>query len=175
MARVFVGVGSNIAPEENLRQALRRLAQVVRVKAVSTVYRTAPVGPAGPAPFLNCVVEIETELSPPQLRQRLREIERERGRRRSADKYAPRTIDLDLLLYDDLVIARDGLTVPDPQIAQRAFLARPLYELAPDLVLPDAGRPVAEIADALDNHGLQPLPQYTATLREEVAGESRES
>jgi len=99
MARVFVGVGSNIDPAENVPAALRLLAKEVRVVATSLFYETLPLGrPEQPA-FYNGVVEIATDLPPDDLRQLLRRIETQLGRRRSRDPYAARTIDLDLLLY----------------------------------------------------------------------------
>jgi 2-amino-4-hydroxy-6-hydroxymethyldihydropteridine diphosphokinase len=172
MARAFLGIGSNIEPERNVAAALRLLAGQVRILGISTVYRTAPVGRPGQPPFYNCVVEIETGLAPSQVRSALRGIEGELGRRRRADRYAPRTIDLDLLLYDDLVMATAELVLPDPQIAQRPFLALPLYELAPELVLPDSGDPIREVAAAMAAHDMQPLPEYTRLLREGIAHES---
>lgn len=168
MARVFIGVGSNINPEENVRQALRLLGREVPIVAISTFYRTQAEGRAGQPPFYNGVVEVVTEMPPAQLKHSvLRPIEEKLGRTRGEDKYAPRTIDLDVLLYDDLVAAEKGLRIPDPQIAQRAFLAIPLCELAPELVLPDSGLPIAEIAAAFGDHKMERLSQYTELLRKE--------
>jgi dihydroneopterin aldolase/2-amino-4-hydroxy-6-hydroxymethyldihydropteridine diphosphokinase len=168
MARAFIGVGSNIEPEANLRRALHRLERVGRVTAISTVYRTEPVGRTSQPQFYNAVIEIATEVPPVALKRELRRIEEDLGRRRTADKYAPRTIDLDLILYDDLVVTADGLTLPDPQIRERPFLAIPLCEVAPDLVLPDSGEPIRQVAAALAQHTMEPLAEYTALLRKDV-------
>ncbi len=160
MARVFVGIGSNIEPERNVREAVRRLGEAVRVTGVSTFYRTEPEGrPEQPA-FYNGVVEIETDLPPEELKQTvLRRIEADLGRVRSEDKYAPRTIDLDIVIYDRELC--------DPLVWERAFLAVPLCELVPDLVL-RSGKRICDIAESLPRYGMEPLPEYTQQLREEV-------
>src|SRR5215467_8416980 len=105
MARAFIGVGSNIAPEENIRGGLRRIAQSARLVSISTFYRQPAIDHPEEPDFYNGVIEIDTDLPPTILKwQVLRRIEAALGRRRSKDKYAPRTIDLDLLLYNDCVI-----------------------------------------------------------------------
>ncbi len=166
MARVFVSFGSNIHPVENVREALHRLAANLRVIAISTVYRTEPEDRPDQDPYYNGVVEAETDIPPRELKRLLREIEKDLGRKRSADKYAARTIDLDLILYEDLQVADDDLVLPDPLIRKRPFLAHPLYELAPDLDIPGAG-PIRTIAAGLPRAGMTPLPEYTAELKKE--------
>src|SRR6516162_3229307 len=137
MARAFIGVGSNIGPEHNIRDALRRLAQSSHLASISTFYRTPAIGRPEAPDFYNGVVAIETDLPPVILkRTTLRGIETALSRHWSADKYAARTIDLDLLLYGDSVLSNDELTLPDPDILARAFIAVPLHEIAPDLILP---------------------------------------
>ena len=104
MARAFVAIGSNIDAAANVRAAVRALALRMPVVAISTVYRTEPEERPEQPPFYNCVVEINAEIAPLELKfQVLRPIEEALERRRTSDKYAPRTIDLDLILYDDLV------------------------------------------------------------------------
>jgi len=176
MPRAFIAIGSNIEPEQKVRRALRLLARQVRVTAVSTVYRTAALGrPEQPA-FFNCVVAVETERPPHELKRAvLREIERQLGRIRSDDKYAPRTIDLDLIVYDDVVQTDDDLALPDPEIERRPFLAIPLRELAPDLTLPGSGRRIGDIAAALVDQPMERLNEYTELLRREIAYGSGES
>jgi 2-amino-4-hydroxy-6-hydroxymethyldihydropteridine diphosphokinase len=168
MARAFIGVGSNLAPEANIRAALRLLAAGARITRISTFYRTAPIGRPEQPCFYNGVVAIETGTPPAELKRALRQIETRCRRRRTTDKYAPRTIDLDLLLYGDLVVAEGEVRLPDPEIETRAFLAVALLELAPDLRLPGTGRPIREIAEALDGRGLEPLVEYTGELRREL-------
>lgn len=169
MPRVFVSVGSNIDPVENVRKALRLLHEHIPIKAISIFYRTEPEGRPDQPVFYNGVVEIETDISPLDLKWSvLRKIEDELGRVRSEDKYAPRTIDLDVIIYGDEVISNDDLLVPDPQISERPFLAVPLYELTPDLVLPDTGIPLEKIARGFKDHNMKPLYEYTQTLREDL-------
>ena len=171
MARVFVGVGSNIDPARNVARAVRRLAEYGHFGGISTVYRTPPEGRSGQPWYFNCVVALETATPPVEFRRDvLRCIERELGRVRTEDNYAARPIDLDLLLYDDLVIERDDLTLPDPHMLLRPFLAQGLYELAPELKLPGSDRSIAAVAAALSGKGMEPLPAFTERLRRLCGG-----
>jgi 7,8-dihydro-6-hydroxymethylpterin-pyrophosphokinase len=112
------------------------------------------------------VAEIATELPPRALKfEVLRPIEAELGRRREEDRYAPRPIDLDLLLYDDVLLTEEGLVLPDPELWSRPFLAHPLHELAPGLVLP-GGEAIADVAARLPREEMHPLPEYTERVRE---------
>lgn len=166
MARAFVGIGSNVEPAENVEKAIRLLSTAVQVRGISTVYLTEAVGRSGQPPYYNCVAEIETDVMPVELKQQvLRRIEKELGRVRSDDRYAARTIDLDLVLYDKLVMATEGLTLPDPDIVRRPFLAIPLHELAPDLQLPGSDLRIGDIAAALPRDAMKPLQDYTERLR----------
>lgn len=172
MARVFVGIGSNILPEVNIKEALLLLRKEVLVRRISTVYMTEPINRPADAPYYNLVVELETDRPPLELKQQvLRRIETMRGRERGGDKYASRTIDLDLLLYDDVVLASHALTLPDPDILVRPFLAFPLLELAPALILPGSTMRLDEAVSALPKERLDPLPQFTAQLRKDILDE----
>jgi 2-amino-4-hydroxy-6-hydroxymethyldihydropteridine diphosphokinase len=141
MPRIFVGLGSNLGDRErNLREAVERLRKIGVVR-LSTLRDTDPVGVADQPNFLNAVAELSSELPARELLDRLLEIERELGRDRGKEeRWGPRTIDLDLLLYGDEVIDEPGLTLPHPRLAERRFVLEPLHELAPDLVLPDGRR-----------------------------------
>jgi len=151
-----------------VRAALRRLRGAVRIVGLSTFYRTAPLNRPEQAPFVNGVIAVETDLPPHALKYTLlRQIEAELGRCRTADKYAPRTIDLDLLAYDALVLTGEDLVLPDPEIVQRAFLAVPFCELAPDYVLPDSGRRLREVADTFCASSMTPLTAFTEQLRKD--------
>jgi 2-amino-4-hydroxy-6-hydroxymethyldihydropteridine diphosphokinase len=166
--RAFISVGSNINPTENVREAVRQLSLHVHIIGISTVYLTEPVGRPGQPPYYNCVLEVETETPPIELKtQVLRTIEAQLGRERSVDKYAPRTIDLDLILYDDLMIETENLTLPDPDLVRRPFLAIPLCELAPELTLPGSNRRVLEVAGGMPPGSMEPLEGFTLALREE--------
>ncbi len=171
MVRAYIAVGSNINPADNVRMAMSNIAKQAHLSGISMVYRTAAIGRRGhpqesQPPYYNCVAGIETEL-PPQVLKRsvLQSIEDNLGRIRSADKFASRTIDLDLIVYGDSMIEEEGLVLPDPEILVRPFLAIPLFELAPDLVLAGSGRPIAEIAARMEQGGMQPLEKYTQELR----------
>ncbi len=169
MARVFIAIGSNIEPERQIRAALSALAAEVRIVALSTFYATAPVNRPRQPGFLNGVIEVETNLPPRALKfDVLRRIETAAGRVRGEDRSAPRTIDLDIAIYADLVIDEPDLRIPDPDITERAFLAGPIAELAPELVLPGTGRPMRDIAAALGDEGMAPLAEYTQSLKEEI-------
>ncbi len=167
MPAAFVSVGSNIDPDANIRKALLMLAENVRLLAVSMFHRTQPVGSPGSPEFYNGVVKIDTDLTPRELKfDVLREIERSLGRERGADKYAPRTIDLDIAVYDNVVVREPDLMIPDPDTRTRPFVAVPLLELAPDMVLPDDGAALADVAAPLmPAEDMTPLREFTAALR----------
>jgi 2-amino-4-hydroxy-6-hydroxymethyldihydropteridine diphosphokinase len=141
----YIGLGANLGDREgNLREALERLAELGPLR-VSSFRETDPVGVTDQPRFVNAVAELETDLSARDLLARLLEVERELGRDRSGEeRWGPRTIDLDLLLYGDEVIDEPGLTVPHPRLAERRFVLEPLHELDPGLVLPD-GRAVGDL------------------------------
>jgi dihydroneopterin aldolase/2-amino-4-hydroxy-6-hydroxymethyldihydropteridine diphosphokinase len=169
VARAFIGIGSNIDPAENVRAALRLLAGRTRLVGISMVYLTGALGRPEQAPYYNCVAEIETGAAPAEIKYGiLRGIEETLGRKRTQDRYAPRTIDLDLIVYGDLTLEAEGMDIPDPEILERPFLAVPLFELAPDLVLPRYRVPIREIAVRLGRDGMQPLEEYAGRLRKEL-------
>jgi 2-amino-4-hydroxy-6-hydroxymethyldihydropteridine diphosphokinase len=137
---VYVGLGANLGnTRATLADAIEALRSLPSVRAlrVSPLYRSAPLDAGGPD-FLNAVVELHTGLSPEALLDRLQAIERAHGRERPY-RNAPRTLDLDLLLYGDQEIASERLTVPHPRMHERAFVLRPLAELAPGLEVPRRG------------------------------------
>ncbi len=169
MVRAFVSIGSNIDPETNVLAAVRLLRQRSRVAGVSMVYCSAALGRPDQPSYFNCVVELETDVSPLRLKQSLLgPIEEELGRKRTTDKYAARTIDLDLIAYGDLSLSSDGIELPDPQILERPFLAIPLVELAPDLVLPGLNLGIAEVAARLPRGSMRPLEDYARLVRAEA-------
>ncbi|HKB60271.1 MAG TPA: 2-amino-4-hydroxy-6-hydroxymethyldihydropteridine diphosphokinase [Gallionellaceae bacterium] len=169
MARAFVSVGSNIEPEIHVRQALALIAVRTHLAAISTVYLTDPLGRPEQDPYYNCVLEIATDLPPLEVKRTLLQaIENKLGRVRRQDKYAPRTIDLDLIVYGDLILDEDGLKLPDPEIMKRPFLALPLAELAPGWVLAGSNRRIEEVAAALSADRMRPLADYARQLRQEL-------
>jgi 2-amino-4-hydroxy-6-hydroxymethyldihydropteridine diphosphokinase len=151
--RVYVGLGANLGDRaETLRTAMGQLGQEpgVEVVAVSTFRETDPVGLVDQPRFLNAAAAIETELPPRELLTRLLAIERRLGRSRDGPRFGPRTIDLDLLVYGDLVVDEPGLTLPHPRLHERLFAVEPLVELDPALVVPGLG-PLAEILARLQS------------------------
>ena len=136
MTLAYVGFGSNLGDREGtILAAARRLGP----HRLSQIRETEPWGYDDQPRFLNAVAELETELAPRELLDRLLEIERGLGRVRGGPRYGPRTIDLDLLLYGDLLLAEPGLTVPHPRLAERLFVLEPLYELDAGLFVPGSG------------------------------------
>ncbi|NMC68860.1 MAG: 2-amino-4-hydroxy-6-hydroxymethyldihydropteridine diphosphokinase [Myxococcales bacterium] len=169
MTEAFVGVGSNLDPETNVVEGLRRLAAATRLRGVSTFYRTAPIGSPGSPPFANGAVRIETDLPPRALQfDVLRAIEAAVGRVRQADRNAPRTLDLDLLLCGDAVVRDADFRLPAPELLERPFVALPVLELAPELRLPGDGRALADLVRGMSRAGMEPLPELTRRARAEV-------
>jgi 2-amino-4-hydroxy-6-hydroxymethyldihydropteridine diphosphokinase len=159
-----IGLGSNLGDRlANLRAAVERLAaDDVRVVACSPVYETAPQGPVPDQPaFLNAACAVETALAPRALLARLLEVERALGRVRDVPQ-GPRTVDLDLLLCGAALVDEPGLQVPHPRLAERAFVLRPLLDLAPDLRHPRTGAPLRERLAALRDQPVAPFAPATA-------------
>jgi 2-amino-4-hydroxy-6-hydroxymethyldihydropteridine diphosphokinase len=141
--RAYVGVGANLGDRERtIRAAIDLLGD--EVVAVSRLRETEPWGYADQPRFLNGALALETERPPRALLDRLLEVERELGRVREGPRYGPRAIDLDLLLYGDLVLSEPGLELPHPRLHERAFALEPLLDLDPELEVPGRGR-VADI------------------------------
>lgn len=145
MPLAFVALGANLAdPAHQIRAALESLSRLPdsRLLRASSLYRTAPVGVAGQPDFINAVALVETTLAPHELLTALFAIEAEFGRRRDY-RNAPRTLDLDLLLYDELVLDGTELQLPHPRMHLRAFVLAPLLEIAPACVIPGRGTAAA--------------------------------
>jgi 2-amino-4-hydroxy-6-hydroxymethyldihydropteridine diphosphokinase len=151
--RAYVGLGANLGDREaTLERAVELLEQRpgVEVVAVSSFRETDPVGYLDQPRFLNGAVAIETSLAPADLLDELLAVEQELGRVREGPRYGPRTVDLDLLLVDGLVLDAPGLTVPHPRLHERAFALEPLAELDPALVVPGRG-PVSQLLQQLES------------------------
>lgn len=138
MTTAYIGLGSNLDdPVRHVETALAELDRLPHTRVVrrSSLHRTAPVGYADQPDFINAVAELETDLPPERLLDELQALEARHGRVRSF-RNAPRTLDLDLLLYGDLILETERLTVPHPRMRERAFVLEPLREIAPDLEIP---------------------------------------
>ncbi len=141
MANAYIGLGANLGDAAAaLHSAIAALARLptTRVAATSSIWRSAPID-AGGADYLNAAVQLQTGLDPHRLLAELLRIEARHGRERPYF-HAPRTLDLDLLLYDDVQLRSETLTLPHPRMHERAFVLRPLAEIAPELVIPGCGR-----------------------------------
>jgi 2-amino-4-hydroxy-6-hydroxymethyldihydropteridine diphosphokinase len=156
MASAYIAIGSNLgARQDAIRNALARLSEVpgTLVTAVATFRETEPVdAPPDSGRFINGAAAIETDLSPVELLRRLLQIEREAGRMRAEEssiRNAPRVLDLDLLLYGDLTVADEELTLPHPRMHTRRFVLEPLAEIAPRAVHPGMGKTIAELLNEL--------------------------
>lgn len=153
MAKLYLALGSNQGDRKALLDAARAAcdASLGRVTGCSDYIETAPWGFSSPHPFLNAVLELETELSPIDILERTQEVERQLGRqtKSSATGYQDRPIDLDLLLYDDLVLETPRLTLPHPLMHLRDFVLEPLQQLAPTLRHPVLGLSIAELYSRL--------------------------
>ena len=156
MSIAYVALGGNLGhPAEQMQRALDALAQHPQVTSVSRsgFYRTAPVGYDNQPDFINAVARVETSLPAMNLLQLLFALEHEGGRERSFAN-APRTLDLDLLLYDDLVSTDPVMTLPHPRMHERAFVLRPLAEIAPELSLPGHG-PLDPLLEACQDQRIE--------------------
>lgn len=152
MTRAYVGLGANLGPKEvTLLRAVDLLAGEpgVEVLAVSQLHETQPVGNTDQPDFLNGALSVDTSLSPRELLDALLRVEQELGRVRDDERWGPRTIDLDLLVYGDEIVDEPGLRVPHPRLHERRFALEPLVDLEPELVVPGLGA-VSELLAQLD-------------------------
>ncbi len=167
MHRAYVGLGSNIEPEQNLPAAVAELAALGTVAAVSCVYESAAVGEIGQPNYLNAAILLLTEFTAEQLcRTELPAIESRLGRIRDPEnRNAARTIDLDLVLFNDAVLTIGQRRIPDPDIMQRPFLAVPLAELDGAFAHPETGEPLTIIAERVRKNGAEIKQRPEVVLR----------
>jgi len=155
----YIGLGSNLDnPELQLEKALAALRDIPNTSLVkySSFYRSMPLGPSDQPDFINAVALLDSGLTAGQLLSQLQSIENRQGRVRNGQRWGPRILDLDILLYGDQVIDEPELTVPHPGIRYRNFVLMPLLELAPDLEIPGLGR-VDDLLDAVGCAGITKL------------------
>jgi 2-amino-4-hydroxy-6-hydroxymethyldihydropteridine diphosphokinase len=152
----YLGLGGNLGDAAGrLRQARSAVAAQpgIRERAFSSLYRSAPLGPADQPDYVNAVMAIETTLPPLELLRALQAVEQAYGRVRSGERWGPRTLDLDILLYGAETLDSEALTIPHRGLAEREFVLYPLQEIAPDLDIPGRGR-LADLVRACPRRGL---------------------
>lgn len=152
MATVYLGIGSNIGDKEaNCEKSLEHLARAEGIEVLdrSQFYFTKPVGGPPQEDYLNGAVKIETTVSPEELLKTIKEIERSMGREARHEKNFPRIIDIDILLYGNLMLDKDGLSIPHPAMHERDFVLRGLLEIAPEVVHPGLGKTIKELYASL--------------------------
>lgn len=152
MTVVYIAIGSNLAsPLEQVNAAVQAMSEIpeTRLLAVSSFYRTPPLGPQDQPDYLNAAVALETTLAPEALLDHTQRIELQQGRVRKAERWGPRTLDLDMMLFGDEVIHTDRLTVPHYDMKNRGFMLWPLFEIAPELIFPDDKRPLSELISGM--------------------------
>ena len=146
---IYIALGSNLGDRQaNLEEALRRLPPAVRVMAVSALYESEPQPPAPPPDYLNAACRVETELTPRELLRHLKAIEKAMGRE-EGPRWAPRPIDLDIILYGDQILDEPDLRVPHPRLTERSFVLRPVLDIDPELMHPATGERLSALADRL--------------------------
>lgn len=151
MTLAYIAIGSNLAsPLEQVNAAVQALGEIPqsRIVAVSSFYRTPPLGPQDQPDYLNAAVVLDTDLDAETLLDNTQRIELQQGRVRKAERWGPRTLDLDLMLIGNEIINTERLTVPHYDMKNRGFMLWPLFEVAPDLTFPD-GIPLRDILDKL--------------------------
>ena len=158
MSTIYLSLGSNINREENTREGVKALRDAFGELVLSSVYESDAVGFDGDA-FYNMVIACEVDMPVHEANQVLRDIEDQQGRDRSGPKFSSRTLDLDLLLYDDLILDENGLKLPRGEILKNAFVLWPLAEIAPELKHPEDGRSYDELWAQFDKtrENLKPL------------------
>ncbi|NOY67750.1 MAG: 2-amino-4-hydroxy-6-hydroxymethyldihydropteridine diphosphokinase [Gammaproteobacteria bacterium] len=149
MATVYISIGSNVDRKKNIRSCLESLREIFGELKISTVYENKAVGFDGDD-FYNLVVIFQTQRDVRELTPVFREIESGHDRVRGGERFSSRTLDVDLLLYDDLILKADGLTVPRDEIIKYAFVLRPLAEISPDLIHPESGETMAGLWQAFE-------------------------
>lgn len=156
MITAYISIGSNLAdPVVQANKAIEALRHHPHIKliACSSLYSSTPMGPQDQPDYINAVAEIQTELSPLELLDNTQAIEQQQGRVRKDERWGPRSLDLDILLYGDQVIDNERLTVPHYGMKVREFVLYPLYEIAPNLSLPD-GIELKSLLNSIDRNGL---------------------
>lgn len=164
--RAYIGLGSNLAdPVKQVKSALRALDGITATRCVghSSLYLSSPLGFSDQPDYINAVAAVDTMLSPPDLLRNLHDIERRHGRVRTSERWGPRTLDLDLLLYGMEKRDDNDLTIPHPGLCERNFVLYPLYEIAPELSIPGLGR-LCDFIDQCSKSGLKKVEKSSEAI-----------
>ena len=164
--RAYIGLGSNLAdPLAQVKSALIALSGIPATRCVSysSFYHSPPMGPAGQPDYVNAVAALDTSLPAHELLRHLQAIEFRQGRVRTGERWGPRTVDLDLLLYGSEQFHDDILTIPHPGLCERNFVLYPLYEIAPELAIPGAGK-LRLYIDQCPKQGLRQVEKVSETV-----------
>ena len=168
----YISVGSNINPEKNIAKALDYLKEHAKITAISTFYQTRAIDRPKQPDFVNGIFKIQTDMPARELKfDVLRKIESGLGRIHSDDKYIDRTIDLDIVIYGDMVIDEFDLKIPDRDIRRRPFIAIPLLEIEPSLILPDTGEKLSSLGIIEAKSDMKPVFNFSEMLREGIFDE----
>ncbi len=155
----YIGLGSNLNnPKQQLKNALFNLQNTPKIQLINTssFYQNPPLGPQDQPDYVNAVAQISTDLSALLLLDTLQSIEQQQGRQRASEQWGPRTLDLDILLYNNSIIHHPRLTIPHTGLKSRAFVLQPLQEISPYLTLPN-GTSITELVKKTDSHHLQKI------------------
>lgn len=154
MAKVYLGLGSNVEPKKHLQLGIRELGKQFGVLELSNIYQSAAVGFDGDD-FLNLVARVQTHIEPLELKHMLNEFEDQHGRKRDVPKFSDRTVDIDILLYDERILDDAHMVLPRREITSFAHVLKPLADLAPDLLHPGNGESIADLWQAFPKMDLQ--------------------
>lgn len=154
MLQVYISAGSNIDPEANIRSGIYQVVTLLHHPRIASLYRTDPVGLMDQPDFLNTVLSGWTDSTPEKLLDSLQEIEYGHGRDRSGPRWGPRTLDLDILLFGEVMLQTKRLRIPHPEMCRRRFVLEPLLELEPGMVDPESGRSFSSFLEELPSGGV---------------------
>lgn len=159
MISTFIGIGGNL--QQPINTVLTAIAQLKHIEAseylgASSLYRSKPMGPSDQPDYINAVVKLKTHLSPLSLLDKLQALEQQQGRQRNGERWGPRTLDLDILLYGTEQLQHPRLTIPHYHMREREFVIHPLYQLQPDLVFDD-GVSLAQLIQQIPANGIEKL------------------
>ncbi len=173
MAEIYISAGSNIEPEKNLSKGLQLLCQKLNLVRISTHYRNTPAGGRKQHDYVNGIWHVQSRFRPMKVRKILKKIEIACGRVRTEDPYSSRTLDLDLILWDNLILKKKKLTLPDPEIHERAFIFQPLLELEPGIRIPGDKSNLSKLVNPARDLYYSPITEILTTILENSRKEKK--